>query len=190
MGGTNCAAAETDNQGCGVRAVETNSFGAAFNDAGGGVYASACHSPKHSTSIFFLTPLNFTVKLDSSGISVYFWTRSAIPSDITSGSPDPDSWGTPMADWPSTDCTTATYFYEQVAIFDTTLCGDWAGTGWDTTGIPGQDQSCATRTGVSTCASFIQNHGSSFDEACESFCHPFIPSSCLGTIGGPRVVWS
>ncbi|EIM86268.1 uncharacterized protein STEHIDRAFT_147699 [Stereum hirsutum FP-91666 SS1] len=144
VGGTNCAAAETGNQGCGVRAVETNSFGAAFNDAGGGVYA---------------------MKLDSSGVSVYFWTRSAIPSDITSGSPDPDSWGTPMADWPTTDCTTATYFYEQVAIFDTTLCGDWAGTGWDTTGIPGQDQSCATRTGVSTCESYVQNHGSSFDEA-------------------------
>jgi hypothetical protein len=40
VGGTNCAAAQTGNQGCGVRASETNSFGAAFNDNGGGVYAS------------------------------------------------------------------------------------------------------------------------------------------------------
>lgn len=92
-----------------------------------------------------------------------------------------------MADWPTTDCTTATYFYEQVAIFDTTLCGDWAGTSWDTTGIPGQDQSCATRTGVSTCESYVQNHGSSFDEACE--CFSLLHIVCLGWARGVRVVW-
>lgn len=28
VGGTNCASAETDNQGCGIRAAESNSFGA------------------------------------------------------------------------------------------------------------------------------------------------------------------
>lgn len=35
-----CAAADTQNAGCGVRSVETNSFGAGFNAMGGGVYAS------------------------------------------------------------------------------------------------------------------------------------------------------
>lgn len=40
VGGTNCAALQTGNQGCGIRASQTNSFGAAFNDNGGGVYAS------------------------------------------------------------------------------------------------------------------------------------------------------
>ena len=35
--------------------------------------------------------------------------------------------------------------------------------------MPGQDQSCATRTGVSTCEAFVQNNGSAFDQACESF---------------------
>ena len=40
VGGTNCAADETGNQGCGVRANTDNSFGAAFNSNGGGVYAS------------------------------------------------------------------------------------------------------------------------------------------------------
>lgn len=40
VGGTNCAAAQTGNQGCGVRAASTNSFGAAFNNNGGGVYTS------------------------------------------------------------------------------------------------------------------------------------------------------
>lgn len=40
VGGTNCAAAQTGNEGCGVRANQTNSFGAPFNNNGGGVYAS------------------------------------------------------------------------------------------------------------------------------------------------------
>lgn len=73
-----------------------------------------------------------------------------------------------MAKWPATDCNPSTYFYDQVTIFDTTLCGDWSGTSWGTSGSPGQSQSCATRTGVSTCESFVQNHGSAFAEACES----------------------
>ena len=40
VSGTNCAALQTGNEGCGVRANQTNSFGAAFNNIGGGVYAS------------------------------------------------------------------------------------------------------------------------------------------------------
>lgn len=40
VGGTNCAALQTGNQGCGIRAVQTNSYGAPFNANGGGVYAS------------------------------------------------------------------------------------------------------------------------------------------------------
>jgi hypothetical protein len=40
VSGTNCAAVQTGNEGCGVRANQTNSFGAAFNNNGGGVFAS------------------------------------------------------------------------------------------------------------------------------------------------------
>jgi hypothetical protein len=40
IGGTNCAADETGNEGCGIRANTDNSFGAAFNANNGGVYAS------------------------------------------------------------------------------------------------------------------------------------------------------
>jgi hypothetical protein len=40
IGGTNCAAVTTGNQGCGIRASTSNSFGSGFNDNGGGVYAS------------------------------------------------------------------------------------------------------------------------------------------------------
>lgn len=41
VGGTNCAAYETGNQGCGVRSRNTHSYGKALNDNGGGVFASA-----------------------------------------------------------------------------------------------------------------------------------------------------
>ena len=42
--GTNCAAAETGNVGCGMTATQSNTFGVGFNNIGGGVYASTCHS--------------------------------------------------------------------------------------------------------------------------------------------------
>lgn len=41
VGGTDCAALTTGNQGCGIRAATSNSFGSGFNSNGGGVYASA-----------------------------------------------------------------------------------------------------------------------------------------------------
>jgi hypothetical protein len=46
--------------------------------------------------------------------------------------------------------------------------GDWAGGVWNATGIPGQEQSCAQRTGVSTCEAFVRANGASMNEACTS----------------------
>ncbi|KAJ7275518.1 concanavalin A-like lectin/glucanase domain-containing protein [Mycena haematopus] len=147
-GGTDCAAATSMNAGCGMRSTSTQSFGPGFNSNGGGVYA---------------------MQWDSSGISVYFFARGSVPSDIGAGTPEPTTWGLPMARWPAADCNPWTYFYTHVAIFDTTLCGDWAGSVWTQSGAaPGQDVSCATQTGFSTCEAFVQGSGASFAEACAS----------------------
>lgn len=143
VGGTNCAAAETGNQGCGVRSPDKHSAGAAFNKVGGGVY---------------------TMVWDDDGIAIYFFRRDSIPDDITAGQPRPDLWGDAAARWPASGCDPYKYFYDNIAIFDTTFCGDWAGSAWTTSGILGQDTSCAERTGVATCEEFVLNHGSSFDE--------------------------
>ncbi|KAJ7923022.1 concanavalin A-like lectin/glucanase domain-containing protein [Mycena leptocephala] len=143
-GGTDCAAATSGNAGCGMRSPSDVSFGAGFNGNGGGVYA---------------------MKWDSSGISVYFFERGSIPGDINAGAPQPNAWGLPMAHWPAADCDPWKYFYTHVAIFDTTLCGDWAGSAWTGSGTPGQAQSCATRTGYSTCEAFVQGSGASFADA-------------------------
>ncbi|TFK57679.1 hypothetical protein OE88DRAFT_1619908 [Heliocybe sulcata] len=143
---TNCAAAETQNAGCGIRANTNNSFGTGFNAISGGVYA-----------------MHWTTEQ----ISVYFFPRSSIPSDIAAGNPDPTSsaWGTPMALWPATDCNMTQFFYQHVAIFDTTLCGDWASGVWNNAGVPGQEQSCAQRTGYSTCEAFVRAEGAAFEQA-------------------------
>jgi len=144
VGGTNCAAAETNNQGCGVRSNQGNSFGSTFNSNSGGVYA---------------------MLWTNAGVSVYFFPRGSVPSDITRGAPQPQGWGEPMANWPASGCNPSTFFYDHSAIFDTTLCGDWAGTAWNSTGVPGQSTSCAQQTGYSTCEAFVQNSGASFSEA-------------------------
>ncbi|KAJ7693546.1 concanavalin A-like lectin/glucanase domain-containing protein [Mycena rosella] len=143
-GGTDCAAATSGNAGCGMRSPSDVSFGAAFNGNGGGVYA---------------------MQWNSNGISVFFFPRQSVPLDIDAGAPQPNTWGLPMAHWPATDCDPWKYFYTHVAIFDTTLCGDWAGSAWGSSGIPGQEQSCAARTGFSTCEAFVQAQGAAFSEA-------------------------
>jgi len=144
VGGTDCAALTTGNQGCGIRASTNNSFGAGFNANGGGVYA---------------------MKWDGTGIAVYFFSRGSVPADITANAPQPNSWGLALARWPASPCTPFKFFNNHQAIFDTTLCGDWAGDVWNTSGIPGQEQSCAARTGFATCQAFVQANGSLLSEA-------------------------
>jgi len=144
-GSTDCSAAQTSDQGCGILDQSSNvSFGAAFNNNGGGVYAS---------------------KLDDTGVSVHFWPAGQVPSDVLAGTPLPSSWGTPLASWPATDCDPSTFFYNHSAIFDTTLCGEWAGEVWNTTNVAGQTESCAQLTGYSTCDAYVMAEGSGFSEA-------------------------
>jgi hypothetical protein len=119
---------------------------------------------------------------DNTGISVWFFPRQNIPSDITTSTPVPANWGTPSSFWPANTCNPFEIFQNQAAIFDTTLCGDWAGSVWTATGVPGQEQSCAQRTGVPTCEQFVQQNGAALSEACESlwFHSHLAPSHVMG----------
>jgi hypothetical protein len=105
------------------------------------------------------------MKWDGSGISVYFFPAGSVPADINSETPLPDNWGPAQARWPSTTCDPSKFFINHSAIFDTTLCGDWASGVWNSAGIPGQEQSCAQRTGVSTCEAFVRANGGAMAEA-------------------------
>lgn len=141
-----CSSANTGNQGCGVHDPSTQSYGQGFNDIGGGVYVLAWQK---------------------SGITAWFHPRYNIPADITNGAPNPDSWGTPVAHFPSTSCSPYEFFYDHFNIFDTTLCGDWAGADsvWHQSGYAGQEQSCAAITGYSSCIDYVRNNGAAFKNA-------------------------
>ena len=67
---------QASNAGCGISASSAQSYGAGFNSAGGGVYAT---------------------EWTSSAISIWFWPRNAIPGDVSGGNPNPAGWGTPVA---------------------------------------------------------------------------------------------
>jgi hypothetical protein len=133
---SDCSAGNS-NTGCGVSTTNSNAYGAGFNAAGGGVYA---------------------MQWASSGIYVWFWQRGSIPSDITSGSPDPSGWKSPIAAFSGNGCDFDTTFTEHSLVFDTTFCGDWAGQSstWDS-------GSCASV--ASTCNDYVANNPAAFVDA-------------------------
>ncbi|KZP25000.1 glycoside hydrolase family 16 protein [Athelia psychrophila] len=103
---TDCSTAS----GCVVQESAANSYGAAFAQAGGGVYA---------------------MQYDVSGIFIWFWSRPNVPASITTSSAsspiDISTWGHPSAAFPSSSCNMGQYFGAQKLVIDITLCGDWAG---------------------------------------------------------------
>ncbi|KAH9930333.1 concanavalin A-like lectin/glucanase domain-containing protein [Fomitopsis serialis] len=117
--GTQCASSNDNDAGCAYQQDDTTSFGAGFNGAGGGVFAHLWNTD---------------------GITVWYFQRNAIPSDITNKNPDPTSWGTPAAAFPSTSCDMASHFYDHSIVIDTTICGDWAGPAYAASGCPGTCQ--------------------------------------------------
>ncbi|KAN0098597.1 glycoside hydrolase family 16 protein [Hyaloscypha variabilis] len=127
------------NNGCSMTTTNSQGYGSGFNANGGGVYA---------------------MQWESTGIYVWFFPRSAIPADITSGSPNPSGWGTPTATFASSSsCEVDQFFMNHNIVFDTTFCGDWAGQAsvWDS--------SCQASTGASTCEAYVAANPSAFTDA-------------------------
>jgi hypothetical protein len=94
---SNCdvnAAGQSSNAGCGIQSRSSASYGTGFNNNGGGVYAT---------------------EWTSSAISVWFFPRSAIPSDISSGNPNPSGWGTPSAFFQG-NCNIDSHFQNQQIV--------------------------------------------------------------------------
>ncbi|KAF7422337.1 hypothetical protein PC9H_010493 [Pleurotus ostreatus] len=105
---TDCNHDVNNNQGCIVTTPSTASYGQAFSAAGGGVWVT---------------------EYAETGISVWFFERSSVPSSIsgTMSSIDTSTLGTPVANWPSGGCNMDQFFEAQHLILDITLCGDFAG---------------------------------------------------------------
>ena len=128
------AAGQGNNVGCSIRDGSGNSFGNGFNGNGGGVYAT---------------------EWTSQAINIWFFPRSAIPADLTSGNPDPSGWGQPQGQFTG-GCDIDDKFQNMNMIFDVTFCGDWAGQVWST------DATCSSQG--ATCQAFVQNNPSAFKD--------------------------
>lgn len=82
-----------------------------------------------------------------------------VPLDLTLGLPIPALWSKQYlkASWASTACPMKTYFNDMSIVFDMTLCGDWAGNVYSTSGCPGN---CTTQ--IMSGANFKGESGFSF----------------------------
>ncbi|KAL1732601.1 concanavalin A-like lectin/glucanase domain-containing protein [Schizophyllum commune] len=116
IGNQQCAVGGNDNTGCFFTDTNDNSYGQPFNAAGGGVFAHTWQDD---------------------GIKIWHFARDSIPGDISSGNPNPDGWGEPVAYFSSNTCDIGSHFYEHGLTFDITLCGDWAGATYSQAGCPG-----------------------------------------------------
>lgn len=103
---TSCLNSTNSNEGCGVQGP-AKSFGSAFNDVGGGVYA---------------------MELRDAGIRMWLFYRDSIPADITAGTaPNTANWGEAIADFPSTDCDISSHFKNLSIVANIDVCGSFAG---------------------------------------------------------------
>lgn len=75
----------------------------------------------------------YALELRDAGIRAWFFTRDSIPSDIptsnstsspNTGTPDPSTWPTALADFPNTDCDISSHFRNQSIVANIALCGD------------------------------------------------------------------
>jgi len=134
---TNCfvnAPGQLPNQGCSVSGAP-NTFGAPFNTARGGVYAT-----------------EWTANV----IRMWYFPRNNIPGDITTN-PNPDGWGKPYANFElGTNCPNS-HFKNQQVIINLTFCGQYAG------GTNFRNQ-CGNDAG-GNCNDWVKNNPQDFKEA-------------------------
>lgn len=132
LAGEDCSAGNSG-LGCGFSTASTQGYGDGFNAVGGGVYA---------------------MEWTSSLIRVFFFPRTSIPADITTGLPDPSTWGTPTATFAGSGCDIDSHFKDHQIVFDTTFCGVWAGAVWG--------GSCAAK--APTCQEFVAQNPAAFED--------------------------
>ncbi len=133
-GNTNCNAGN-GNDGCSQSTANTAAYGPGLNAAGGGVYV---------------------MEWTSEAISVWFLSRgSDAATNALSASPDSTTFGTPVARF--SGCDIDAHFHDHNIVFNTALCGDWAGQVW------GQDPTCSAQ--ASTCQDYVSGNAADFSEA-------------------------
>lgn len=130
----NCYWKANNQAGCGVQG-NTSTFGEDYNTLGGGITA---------------------VEWRSAGIRVWQFERDSIPDDISNNSPNPNSWGKALADYPETGCDIGSHFKNQSIVINIDLCGDWAGS----SSVYTSQFGCP-----SNCTDYVANNPSEFTNA-------------------------
>ncbi|KAI9887436.1 MAG: hypothetical protein M1823_000773 [Watsoniomyces obsoletus] len=123
------------NKGCQSEEQRSNSYGAEFNQNGGGVYA-----------------LDWT----SEALRVFFFSRESIPADIKANKPNPATWGIPVMNVQGPGCDLDKNYRDQKIMFTMTFCGDWADGVW-----PGS--TCAAKT-KQTCSQYVAQNPADFKD--------------------------
>jgi hypothetical protein len=114
--GGQCAFVNGDNSGCAFVDSDTRSHGHGFNIIAGGVYAH--------------------LWTDDS-IKIWYFPRGDIPKDIDDKNPDPSSWPAPAAVFTNAQCDIKKHFRSHQIVINTTLCGDFAGGAFPSSGCKG-----------------------------------------------------
>ncbi|PSN63503.1 hypothetical protein BS50DRAFT_458362, partial [Corynespora cassiicola Philippines] len=114
------AEGQMDNAGCSIKHPSTKSYGAGFNENGGGVYAT---------------------EWTDEAISIWFFPRGEIPEDALGDAPNPSGWGKPAAKFQG-GCDISNTFKENQLIFTSTFCGDWAGGVWESGSCASKAPTC------------------------------------------------
>jgi len=126
-----CFHEKNDNAGCGVKA-DDDSYGEAWNEEGGGVMA---------------------VEWRDEGIRMWQFGQGGIPGDITDKQPNPNTWGTALADFPGTNCDIGNHFRNNSIVANINLCGQLTDAHYEKSGCP------------SNCTDFVANNPDEFNNA-------------------------
>lgn len=124
------------NVGCAIAVQDDSTYGDGFNNAGGGVYAT---------------------EWTAEHISVYHFSRANIPAGLSSGAPDPSTWGTPLAVF--NGCDFKRSVANQTIVFNVAFCGQWAGQQalWEA------DPVCSQK--AATCQDYVANNADAFSNS-------------------------
>ena len=140
-------------RGCKVVSSQANAYGERFNSVGGGIYA---------------------MEWTSEHFKIWFFPRGTAPPSLASASssydsnpdsnPDPDTFGTPLANFQG-PCDIDAKFKDMSIVFDTTFCGDYAGSVYGASGCP-MDANIGTGSdSQQSCRAFVANNPTLFSEA-------------------------
>jgi hypothetical protein len=65
-----------------------------------------------------------------------------VPADIDERRPDPTTWGNPAGAWAAAACDPYKHFREHSLVINLSICGDWAGGAYASSGCGGD---CASQ---------------------------------------------